>query len=202
MLKMDIIVPSKTIELYQPASGGQFTFNMLIYSFLLFVWSIPSVPRWAIYAILALILLVVLICVLCICVKCCCRRKKKRKKKPDQQINLKGLNGSTTTALVSMSHGGSDRMSTLCHASSQYGGNSFNLWAGSTIATNVNKTMARVFLSLREDLYLHYLCPYAFCRQFHLVELNLFCLFYHLAYITIASKSRRTLIVSNSFAHP
>lgn len=57
-------------------------------------------PRWAIYAILALILLVVLICVLCICVKCCCRRKKKKKKKLDQQINLKGLNGSTTTALV------------------------------------------------------------------------------------------------------
>ncbi|XP_076127490.1 synaptotagmin VIII isoform X1 [Alosa pseudoharengus] len=57
-------------------------------------------PRWAIYAILALILLVVLICVLCICVKCCCRRKKKRKKKLDQQVNLKGLNGSTTTALV------------------------------------------------------------------------------------------------------
>ncbi|XP_012683189.2 synaptotagmin VIII isoform X2 [Clupea harengus] len=56
-------------------------------------------PRWAIYAILALILLVVLICLLCICVKCCCRKKKK-KKNPDQQIHLKGLNGSTTTALV------------------------------------------------------------------------------------------------------
>ncbi|KAL2093724.1 hypothetical protein ACEWY4_011036 [Coilia grayii] len=57
-------------------------------------------PRWATYTILALILLVVFICLLCICVKCCCRKKKKRKKKRDQQIQLKGLNGSTTTALV------------------------------------------------------------------------------------------------------
>ncbi|XP_036431752.1 synaptotagmin VIII isoform X2 [Colossoma macropomum] len=57
-------------------------------------------PRWAIYAIIALILLVILICVLCCCVKCCCKGKKKKKKKPDQKINLKGLNGSTTTALV------------------------------------------------------------------------------------------------------
>ncbi|XP_017555625.1 synaptotagmin VIII isoform X1 [Pygocentrus nattereri] len=57
-------------------------------------------PRWAIYTIIALILLVILICVLCCCVKCCCKGKKKKKKKPDQKINLKELNGSTTTALV------------------------------------------------------------------------------------------------------
>ncbi|XP_023697902.1 synaptotagmin VIII [Paramormyrops kingsleyae] len=58
-------------------------------------------PRWAIYAILALILLVFLVCILCICIKCCCKGKKqKKKKKPDQQINLKDVNGSTTTALV------------------------------------------------------------------------------------------------------
>ncbi|KAL4622719.1 synaptotagmin-1-like [Arapaima gigas] len=57
-------------------------------------------PRWAIYAILALILLVFLICILCICVKCCCKGKKNKKKKPDQQINLKDVNGTTTTALV------------------------------------------------------------------------------------------------------
>ncbi|KAG9352441.1 hypothetical protein JZ751_020855 [Albula glossodonta] len=57
-------------------------------------------PRWAVYTIFALVLLVLAVCILCICVKCCCKGKKKRKKKPDQQINLKGLNGSTTTALV------------------------------------------------------------------------------------------------------
>ncbi|XP_028815160.1 synaptotagmin VIII isoform X4 [Denticeps clupeoides] len=57
-------------------------------------------PRWAIYAIFALICLVLLVCILCICAKCCCKGKKKRKKKQDQKINMKGLNGSTTTSLV------------------------------------------------------------------------------------------------------
>ncbi|KAK3557894.1 hypothetical protein QTP86_003291 [Hemibagrus guttatus] len=55
-------------------------------------------PRWAIYAIIALILLVLLICVLCCCIKCCCKGKKKKKKQ--NQISLKGLNGTSTTALV------------------------------------------------------------------------------------------------------
>ncbi|XP_036400132.1 synaptotagmin-1-like [Megalops cyprinoides] len=57
-------------------------------------------PRWAVYAIFALVILVFVVCLLCICVKCCCKGKKKRKKKVDQQINMKGVNGSTTTALV------------------------------------------------------------------------------------------------------
>ncbi|XP_060743138.1 synaptotagmin VIII [Tachysurus vachellii] len=56
-------------------------------------------PRWATYAIIALILLVVLICVLCCCIKCCCKGKKKRKKQ-NQKISMKGLNGTSTTALV------------------------------------------------------------------------------------------------------
>ncbi|XP_030646468.1 synaptotagmin VIII [Chanos chanos] len=57
-------------------------------------------PRWAIYTIFAVIILVVLLCFLCICIKCCCKGKKRKKKKVDQQINMKGLTGSTTTALV------------------------------------------------------------------------------------------------------
>ncbi|KAG7468420.1 hypothetical protein MATL_G00142680 [Megalops atlanticus] len=57
-------------------------------------------PRWAVYAIFALVILVFVVCLLCICVKCCCKGKKKKKKKVDQQINMKGVNGSTTTALV------------------------------------------------------------------------------------------------------
>ncbi|KAJ8340082.1 hypothetical protein SKAU_G00347150 [Synaphobranchus kaupii] len=56
-------------------------------------------PRWAVYAIFAAGLLILLVCVLCICVKCCCKGKK-RKRKQEQQIHLKGVNGSTTTALV------------------------------------------------------------------------------------------------------
>ena len=127
----------------------------------------PIVPRWAIYAILALILLVVLICLLCICVKCCCRKKKK-KKNPDQQIHLKGLNGSTTTALVS-SLTGPDKISALCDASSQDGDNSLvsqgqtrsQLYATrvhnmetthlarSALKTNANKTTETVFIPLR-----------------------------------------------------
>uniref|UniRef100_A0A3Q0S897 Synaptotagmin 8 n=1 Tax=Amphilophus citrinellus TaxID=61819 RepID=A0A3Q0S897_AMPCI len=42
--------------------------------------------------------LLILLCCLCICIKCCCRGKKKKKK---EQINLKDVNGKTTTALVS-----------------------------------------------------------------------------------------------------
>ncbi|XP_066557075.1 synaptotagmin VIII isoform X1 [Amia ocellicauda] len=57
-------------------------------------------PRWAIYAVAAAIALIFVICILCICVKCCCRGKKKKKKKTDEQINLKGVNGSTTANLV------------------------------------------------------------------------------------------------------
>lgn len=56
-------------------------------------------PRWAVYAIFAAGLLFLLVCFLCICVKCCCKGKKKRKKQ-EEQIDLKGVNGSSTTALV------------------------------------------------------------------------------------------------------
>ncbi|XP_007885674.1 synaptotagmin VIII [Callorhinchus milii] len=54
-------------------------------------------PRWAIYAIAAAIGLVFLICIICIIAKCCCKKKKKKKK---EQLNLKSINGSTTTSLV------------------------------------------------------------------------------------------------------
>lgn len=58
-------------------------------------------PRWAVYAIFAAGALLILICCLCICIKCCCRgKKKKRQKKVDEKINLSGVNGKTTTALV------------------------------------------------------------------------------------------------------
>ncbi|XP_073797767.1 synaptotagmin VIII isoform X3 [Danio rerio] len=59
-------------------------------------------PRWAIYAIFAAIVLLILICVICCCVKCCCKGKKKRKKKPDEKINMKGISGTTTTALLTV----------------------------------------------------------------------------------------------------
>ncbi|XP_041054223.1 synaptotagmin VIII [Carcharodon carcharias] len=54
-------------------------------------------PKWALIAIAAGVGLVILICVICICVKCCCKKKKKKKK---EQVNLKSINGSTTTSLV------------------------------------------------------------------------------------------------------
>ncbi|XP_029009942.1 synaptotagmin VIII isoform X2 [Betta splendens] len=57
-------------------------------------------PRWAIYTIFAAGALLILLCCLCICIKCCCRGKKKRQQKKDEKINLKGVNGKTTTALV------------------------------------------------------------------------------------------------------
>ncbi|XP_029541741.1 synaptotagmin-1-like [Oncorhynchus nerka] len=57
-------------------------------------------PRWAIYTIFAVIVLMFLVCIICICAKCCCKSKKKIKKKPDNQINLQGVIGSSTTSLV------------------------------------------------------------------------------------------------------
>lgn len=55
-------------------------------------------PRWAIYTIFAAGGLLILLCCLCVCIKCCCKGKKKKKK--NEQINLKAVNGKTTTALV------------------------------------------------------------------------------------------------------
>ncbi|XP_070763228.1 synaptotagmin VIII [Enoplosus armatus] len=57
-------------------------------------------PRWAIYAIFAAGVLLILLCCLCICVKCCCKGKKKKRQKKNEKINLNGVNGKTTTALV------------------------------------------------------------------------------------------------------
>ncbi|KAG7233877.1 hypothetical protein INR49_006474 [Caranx melampygus] len=58
-------------------------------------------PRWAIYAIFACGVLLILLCCLCICIKCCCKgKKKKRQQRKDENINLKGVNGKTTTSLV------------------------------------------------------------------------------------------------------
>ncbi|XP_026222403.1 synaptotagmin VIII isoform X2 [Anabas testudineus] len=60
-----------------------------------------SMPRWAVYTIFAAGALLILLCCLCICIKCCCRgKKKKRQQKKDEKINLKGVNGKTTAALV------------------------------------------------------------------------------------------------------
>ncbi|XP_047451358.1 synaptotagmin VIII [Mugil cephalus] len=56
-------------------------------------------PRWAIYSIFSSGGLLILLCILCICIKCCCKGKKKRHQK-NEQINLKGVDGKTTTALV------------------------------------------------------------------------------------------------------
>ncbi|XP_054476496.1 synaptotagmin VIII [Anoplopoma fimbria] len=57
-------------------------------------------PRWAIYTIFAAGALLILLCCLCICIKCCCKGKKKRRQKKNERINLKGLDGKTTSALV------------------------------------------------------------------------------------------------------
>ncbi|KAI1889879.1 hypothetical protein AGOR_G00167460 [Albula goreensis] len=92
-------------------------------------------PRWAVYTIFALVLLVLAVCILCICVKCCCKGKKKRKKKPDQQINLKGLNGSTTTALVQpdiddVEYGSADKPRGRLLYSLEYSGQNSELTVG------------------------------------------------------------------------
>ncbi|XP_013864942.1 synaptotagmin VIII isoform X2 [Austrofundulus limnaeus] len=57
-------------------------------------------PRWAIYVIVAVGILLILLCCLCICIKCCCKGKKKKKFQRDEQINLKGVDGKTSTVLV------------------------------------------------------------------------------------------------------
>ncbi|CAJ1056024.1 synaptotagmin VIII [Xyrichtys novacula] len=59
-------------------------------------------PPWAIFIIFSLGLIVIVLCCLWVCKKCCCTRKKKKqpKKKDQERINLDGVNGKTTTALV------------------------------------------------------------------------------------------------------
>ncbi|XP_008279956.1 synaptotagmin VIII isoform X1 [Stegastes partitus] len=70
-------------------------------------------PRWAVYTIFVAGGLLILLCCLCICIKCCCKgKKKKRQKKKDEQINLKGMDGKTTTALVQPDVGDVDYGST------------------------------------------------------------------------------------------
>ncbi|CAL8260076.1 unnamed protein product [Merluccius merluccius] len=59
-------------------------------------------PRWAIYAILVAGGLVILL-ILCLCIRCCCCKKKndkKKKKMMKDQVELNGLTGASTTALV------------------------------------------------------------------------------------------------------
>ncbi|XP_034736201.1 synaptotagmin-2-like [Etheostoma cragini] len=58
-------------------------------------------PRWAVYAIFVAGGLLIIICCLCVCVKCCCKGKKKKKQQQKEKVNLKGVDGKTTTALVS-----------------------------------------------------------------------------------------------------
>uniref|UniRef100_UPI00398F4443 synaptotagmin VIII n=1 Tax=Pristiophorus japonicus TaxID=55135 RepID=UPI00398F4443 len=81
------VVPTNATQV-STTKSGDFVSNLIN--------KIP-LPKWALIAIAAGVGLVILICVICICVKCCCKKKKKKKK---EQINLKDLNGSTTTNLV------------------------------------------------------------------------------------------------------
>lgn len=62
-----------------------------------FLNSIP-LPRWLTVLLFAVGGVILIIIILCICIKCCYRGKKK--KKGNEKINLKGVNGSSTTALV------------------------------------------------------------------------------------------------------
>ncbi|XP_062246110.1 synaptotagmin VIII [Platichthys flesus] len=64
-----------------------------------FLDKIP-LPHWAIYTIFASGALLILLCCLCICIKCCCKGKKKKNLKKDEKINMLGVNGTSTTALV------------------------------------------------------------------------------------------------------
>ncbi|XP_035521435.1 synaptotagmin VIII [Morone saxatilis] len=58
-------------------------------------------PRWLVYAIFVAGGLLILLCCLCICIKCCCKgNKKKKQQKKDEKINLNGVNGKTTSALI------------------------------------------------------------------------------------------------------
>ncbi|XP_061578673.1 synaptotagmin VIII isoform X1 [Cololabis saira] len=56
-------------------------------------------PRWVIYLIFAAGGLLILLFCLCVCIKCCCKGKKKKRQK-NEQINMKGVDGKTATALV------------------------------------------------------------------------------------------------------
>uniref|UniRef100_A0A3Q1EM36 Synaptotagmin-2-like n=1 Tax=Acanthochromis polyacanthus TaxID=80966 RepID=A0A3Q1EM36_9TELE len=70
-------------------------------------------PRWALYTIFVAGGLLILLFCLCICIKCCCKgKKKKQQKKKNEQINLKGMDGKTTTALVQPDVGDVDYGST------------------------------------------------------------------------------------------
>lgn len=62
-----------------------------------FLNSIP-LPRWLTVLLFAVGGVILIIIILCICIKCCYRGKKKKQK--NEKINLKGVNGSSTTALV------------------------------------------------------------------------------------------------------
>lgn len=62
-----------------------------------FLDSIP-LPRWLTVLLFVVGGVILIVIVLCICIKCCCRKKKKQKN--NEKINLKGVNGSSTTSLV------------------------------------------------------------------------------------------------------
>ncbi|XP_060933254.1 synaptotagmin VIII [Limanda limanda] len=64
-----------------------------------FLDKIP-LPYWAIFTIFGVGALLILLCCLCICIKCCCKDKKKQNQKKDEKINMLGVNGTSTTALV------------------------------------------------------------------------------------------------------
>lgn len=56
-------------------------------------------PRWLTVLLFVIGGVILIIMVLCICIKCC-RKKKKKQKKNNEKINLKGVNGNSTTSLV------------------------------------------------------------------------------------------------------
>ncbi|KAM3608662.1 uncharacterized protein V6R79_002543 [Siganus canaliculatus] len=84
--------PTNTTENPAAAAVGHF-FNDLLDK-------IP-LPRWAVYAIFAAGALLILLCCICICIKCCCKgSKKKKRQKKKENVNLKEVDGKTTSALV------------------------------------------------------------------------------------------------------
>ncbi|KAK7916516.1 hypothetical protein WMY93_012277 [Mugilogobius chulae] len=62
-----------------------------------FLDKIPM-PRWLTVVLFVIGGVIILILIICICVKCC--RKSKTKKEKKEKINLKGVSGGSTTALV------------------------------------------------------------------------------------------------------
>ncbi|KAJ0029300.1 hypothetical protein NQD34_004297 [Periophthalmus magnuspinnatus] len=94
-------VPSTSIPTWTTTPYTNTTINPFLAqvenAFFNFLDKIP-LPRWLTVLLFVLGGLILLIIILSICIKCCCKSKKKQKK--NEKINLKGVNGGSTTALV------------------------------------------------------------------------------------------------------